>query len=199
MEPNNVFINLKYEQIPNIKSFSNCDVTQKFVPEGIKPVMIDFIYPEVPFPPKKIFEEFGKENIKNMVFYHHTLLKKSSLGHLFSQDEKTFEIVTNRTAEFFMEALGGGDIYTSQHGHPHLRSRHFPFTIDEQARDIWLMFYKKTLKEVNFPKKYLKEFWEWIESLSLRMINRRTMMEAPKRYPFDTIAKEFGLGEKDEN
>lgn len=61
------------------------------------------------------------------------------------------------------------------------------------------MFYKKTLKEVNFPKEYLKEFWEWIESLSLRMINRRTMMEAPKRYPFENIAKEFGLGEKCES
>ena len=199
MKPNNVFINLKYEQIPEVKSFSNCDPNQKFIAEGIKPMMIDFVYPEVPFPPKTIFEEFGKENIKNMVFYHHTLLKKSALGHLFSQDEKMFEIVTNKTAEFFMEALGGGDIYTSQHGHPHLRSRHFPFTIDEQARDIWLMFYKKTLKEVNFPKEYLKEFWEWIESLSLRMINRRTMMEAPKRYPFKEIEKEFGLGVKCEN
>jgi hemoglobin len=198
MEHNNVFINLKHEAITDIKSFSNCDPTQKFNPEGVKPVMIDFIYPEVPFPPKTIYKEFGEENIRKMVFHHHTLLKKSFLGHLFSQDEKMFEIVTNRTAEFFMEALGAPERYTSQYGHPHLRSRHFPFSIDEQARDIWLMFYKKTLKEVDFPKEYLKDFWEWIESLSLRMINRRTMMEAPKRYPYKDIAHEFEKGEKDE-
>ena len=129
-----------------------------------------------------------------------TFIQANKAAELLNvEDEKMFEIVTNKTAEFFMEALGGGDIYTSQHGHPHLRSRHFPFTIDEQAREIWLMFYKKTLKDVNFPKEYLKEFWEWIESLSLRMINRRTMMEAPKRYPFENIAKEFGLGEKCES
>lgn len=195
MQTNHPLINLRHEPIGNIKSFSACDPNQKFSPEGIKPIMIDFVYPEVPFPPKTIFKEFGKENIQKMVEYHHGLLKKSAIKHLFSQNEKEFEIVTNRTAQFFMEALGGGEIYSSQHGHPHLRSRHFPFTIDEQARDIWLMFYKKTLKDIAFPKIHIQAFWEWIESLSLRMINRRTMMEEPKRYPFKEIAHEFNLGE----
>lgn len=195
MQENPTIVNLRHEPLEQIKSFGNCDITQKFDPNGVKPVMVDFIYPPVPFPPKTLFEEFGEENIIKMVEYHHGLLKKSAIKDLFSQDEKMFEMVTQRTAEFFMEALGGGERYSSKHGHPHLRSRHFPFTIDEHARDIWLMFYKKTLKDIDFPKEHIQAFWEWVESMSLRMINRRTMMESPKRYPFSEIAHEFGLGE----
>ncbi|WP_419769282.1 MAG: globin [Candidatus Marinarcus sp.] len=199
MHTNQPFVNLKNEPINEIKSFGSCDITQKFHAQGVKPSMIDFVYPPVPFPPKAIFEEFGEENIINMVSHHHGLLKKSAIKDLFTKDEKEFEIVNQRAAEFFMEALGGGERYTSKHGHPHLRSRHFPFTIDEHGRDVWLMFYKKTLKDVNFPKKHIQAFWEWIESMSLRMINRRTTMEPPMRYPFETIAHEFDLGAPCEN
>lgn len=185
------FVNLRHEPIEGVKEFSQCDITQKFNPNGVKESMVDFVFPQVPFPPKTIFEEYGEENITKMVFYHHRLLQKSALKNLFTQDEKEFEELTYRTAEFFMEAMGGGSRYSSKHGHPHLRSRHFPFEIDEHAREVWLMFYRKTLKDIKFPKKYLKPFWEWIESLSIRMINKRTTMEPPKRFPFESIAHEF--------
>ncbi len=178
-------------------TFSKCDITEKFDPNGVREEMIDIIYPEVPFPPKEIFEVFGEENIRKMVDIHHTMLKKSALKDLFPKDEAVFQMLLQRTADFFIEALGGGARYSSQHGHPHLRARHFPFTVDENAREIWLMFYKKTLKQVDFPKEYLRSFWEWIEPLSIRMINRRTTMEYPKRFPFETIAHEFNKGDKD--
>ena len=180
-----------------IESFSKCDITKKFDPNGVREEMIDMVYPEVPFPPKEIFEVFGEEKIRNMVEIHHNMLKKSALKDLFPRDKTVFQMLLLRTGDFFIEAMGGGARYSSQHGHPHLRARHFPFTIDEKAREIWLMFYKKTLKEVDFPKEYIQPFWEWIEPLSIRMINRRTTMDIPKRFPFELIACEFGLGEKD--
>ena len=182
----------------DVQSFSECDITQKFEPTGVKDTMIDFVYPEVPFPPKELFQVLGKEKIIEMVKYHHELLRKSVIKDLFPKDETTFNMVTARTGDFFIEALGGGDTYSSQHGHPHLRARHFPFTIDEHARDVWLMFYKKTLKDIKFPKEYIQVFWEWIEPLSIRMINRRTTMESPKRYPFESVKDEFKIGVNNE-
>jgi hemoglobin len=179
-------------------SFSQCDITQKFIPVGTKESMIDFVYPEVPFPPKELFTILGKEKIIQMVEYHHGLLKKSVIKDLFEKDEEKFKVLTMRTAEFFMEALGGGDIYSEKHGHPHLRARHFPFSIDEHAREVWLMFYKKTLKDIEFPKEHIQVFWEWIEPLSIRMINRRTSMDAPKRFPFESVKQEFKIGENNE-
>ncbi|QKF82762.1 globin [Halarcobacter ebronensis] len=198
MNAKNSYQNLDYENLPNIKKFTACDITQKFNPTGIKEPMIDFVFPEIPFPPKYFYEELGEEKIRELVFYHHNLMRKSAIGHLFTHEEDKFKIVLDRTADFFLEALGGGEKYSSKYGHPHLRARHFPFTIDEKAREIWLMFFKKALKDLDVPKKYIKAFWEWLEPMSLRMINRRTMMELPKRYPFEAIANEFGLGENNE-
>jgi len=180
-----------------ITSFAACGQSKTFPaprdePRWVEP-KIDFVYPELYFPSNRIFKVFGEANIRAMVFYHHSLLKKTTLGHLFAQEEKEFMMATEKTADFFVEALGGGDVFTPKHGHPALRMRHFRFDVDEAARDIWLAMYKKTLKEVDFPKELLEEFWNWIEPLSIRMINRRTTTEAPARYFWADVKAEFGL------
>ena len=181
---------------PNVPSdFSHCNTQARFTPAGdevrrVEP-KIDFVFPEVPFPSKKIFAAMGAERITQMVHHHHTLLRKSAIGAMFPADDAAFDEVTRRTAAFFIEATGGPSLFSEAHGHPALRERHFRFLIDEKAREIWLMMYKKTLKEVDFPKEHLEEFWNWIEPLSIRMINRRTGFEAPRRHPFDAIAREF--------
>lgn len=184
------------ENISNIGSFSSCGQT-KFVGAGEEPrtadAKIDFVYPPVVFPSNKILKTFGEEAIRNMVFHHHSMLKKSSIGDMFPADEKEFLEGTQKTADFFVEALGGGDIFSSKHGHPALRGRHFRFTIDEKGREIWLMMYKKTLRDIEFPKELLEEFWNWIEPLSIRMINRRTTAVPPQRFTFESIKSEFGL------
>ena len=184
------------ENISNIGSFSSCGQTQ-FVGAGEEPrtadAKIDFVYPPVVFPSNKILKTFGEEAIRNMVFHHHSMLKKSSIGDMFPADEKEFLEGTQKTADFFVEALGGGDIFSSKHGHPALRGRHFRFTIDEKGREIWLMMYKKTLRDIEFPKELLEEFWNWIEPLSIRMINRRTTATPPQRFTFESIKSEFGL------
>ena len=184
------------ENISNIGSFSSCGQTQ-FVGAGEEPrtadAKIGFVYPPVVFPSNKILKTFGEEAIRNMVFHHHSMLKKSSIGDMFPADEKEFLEGTQKTADFFVEALGGGDIFSSKHGHPALRGRHFRFTIDEKGREIWLMMYKKTLRDIEFPKELLEEFWNWIEPLSIRMINRRTTAVPPQRFTFESIKSEFGL------
>ena len=184
------------ENISNIGSFSSCGQTQ-FIGAGEEPrtadAKIDFVYPPVVFPSNKILKTFGEEAIRNMVFHHHSMLKKSSIGDMFPADEKEFLEGTQKTADFFVEALGGGDIFSSKQGHPALRGRHFRFTIDEKGREIWLMMYKKTLRDIEFPKELLEEFWNWIEPLSIRMINRRTTAVPPQRFTFESIKSEFGL------
>jgi hemoglobin len=100
-------------------------------------------------------------------------------------------MVIEKSADFFVEALGGGDVFTSQHGEPHLRQRHFKISIDESDREIWLAMYKKTLKDLAFPKEHLEEFWSWIEPLSIRMINRRTNMDAIKRHHWYEVKQNF--------
>jgi hemoglobin len=183
--------------ISNISTFSACrpDSHSQFIGAGEEPrtadAKMDFIYPPVVFPTNKIYKTLGEDGIRKMVAHHHGLLRKTSVGHMFEQEEEAFKIATEKTADFFIEALGGGDIFSSKHGHPALRGRHFRFTIDEAGRDIWLAMYKKTLKDIVFPQELIEEFWGWIEPLSIRMINRRTTVDAPKRYLYSEIASEF--------
>ncbi len=177
-------------------TFSQCE-KKHFQPAGEEVreagERVDFIYPKVFFPSNKIYKTLGKEYIQNMVFKHHNYLKKTVIGDMFAQDEETFIKATEKTALFFVEALGGDRDFSTNYGHPALRERHFRFDIDEKARDIWLMTYKKVLKEIEFPKEFLEEFWNWIEPLSIRMINKRTTVLEPTRYVFETIKHEFDL------
>lgn len=154
--------------------------------------MIDVIYPPVPFPSNKIFKAIGEDRIREMVWHHHRLLAKTKVGNIFPQDEEGFKMAVNKSADLFVEALGGEPIFTKQHGGFHLRMRHFTVPIEENDREIWLAMYKKTLKEISFPKEHLEEFWNWIEALSIRMINRRTTMDGIKRHYWSNVKKELG-------
>ena len=153
--------------------------------------MIDIIFPSVAFPSNKIFKTIGEERIRDMVAYHHNLLLKTKVGKLFPANEEAFKMNVDTTADFFVEALGGGDVFTSVHGEPKLRMRHFKIPIDESDREIWLSMYKKTLKDLEFPKEHLEEFWNWIEPLSIRMINRRTNMQNIKRHHWSEVKNSF--------
>jgi hemoglobin len=68
-----------------------------------------------------------------------------------------------------------------------MRVRHFPFTIDERSRDVWLGELLHALIEVEFPSSLLEAYWEWVEPMSIRMINRRTSKAQPLRYPFTQV------------
>ena len=145
---------------------------------------IDFVYPEVTFPSDGLYREWGESNIRAMVRHHHGLLRKTVLGTMFPADDAAFAAATEKAADFFVEALGGGKRFTEAHGHPALRLRHLHLVVDEKARDIWLMMYRKTMKECGMPAAHAEAFWNWIEALSIRMINRRTTVAPILRYPY---------------
>lgn len=50
-----------------------------------------------------------------------------------------------RLAMFLVQYWGGPAIYNEHRGHPRLRMRHMPFTIDEDARDAWLHHMRRAL------------------------------------------------------
>lgn len=172
------------EQQPNKPRFGGEDIR-------IVDAMIDIIFPPVPFPSNKIFKALGEVKIREMVWHHHKLLLKTKVGDLFPRNEEALKMAIDKSADFFVEVLGGDQVFTEQHGEPHLRMRHFKIPIDENDREIWLAMYKKTLKEIQFPEEHLQEFWNWIEPLSIRMINRRTNMESIKRHHWSEVKKEL--------
>ncbi len=152
---------------------------------------IDFEFPPVPFPSQRIFELAGEEMLRAAVRSHHTRMRASSIGALFDPDDTRFAAAVEKIADYVIEACGGPDRFTSTQGNLCMRTRHFPFTIDEETREVWIEELKQALAEVRFPRAVLEEYWNWMEPFSLRMVNRRTMRSQPRRHPFHTVREFF--------
>lgn len=145
---------------------------------------IELAFPPVPLPSRRVFATAGETMLRALVKRHYERLRDSSIGHLFPLNQEQFSAGLARTADFIVEATGGPPRFTPLHGHVCMRTRHFPFTIDEAARDVWLAQMLLAIDDVGFPPEIRLEFWNWVEALSIRMINRRTMDAAPRRYPY---------------
>jgi hemoglobin len=68
--------------------------------------------------------------------------------------------------------LGGPPLFEQAFGHPRLRARHMPFSIDSQARDQWLMCMDLALNECIPPSPLRDKIQEAIVGLADHMRNR---------------------------
>ncbi|MEC7984567.1 MAG: group II truncated hemoglobin [Myxococcota bacterium] len=48
---------------------------------------------------------------------------------------------------FLVGWFGGPQLYVQKYGHPRLRMRHLPFSIDSAARDAWMICMREALEE----------------------------------------------------
>lgn len=147
----------------------------------------DIDFPPVPFPTRRIFAVAGEDLLRALVRRHHERLRDSIVGHLFPFDAARFDEGVAKAADFVVEVAGGPDYYALAHGRVCMRTQHFPFTIDEQAREVWLAELLGAFADVAFPLDIREEYWNWVEAMSIRMINRRTMRAPPRRIPYRAL------------
>ena len=148
------------------------------------PAMHDVIYPAVPFPSARGFREAGEIAIRRLVAVQHERMFATPVAKLFPANASRRAEAVRRTEDFFVEMLGGPKRFTPVHGEPHLRERHFPAAITEADRLTWLDCLAHAMVETGFPASCREEVWNWVEPLSIRMINRRTTMHAVERLPW---------------
>jgi hemoglobin len=72
---------------------------------------------------------------------------------------------------FLSQYFGGPTTYLAERGHPRLRMRHMPFTIDQQARDHWLAHMLAAIDEAGIAEPARTEMREYFERGSEFMIN----------------------------
>src|SRR5256885_6202417 len=61
--------------------------------------------------------------------------------------EPDLSAAEQRLREFLIQRFGGPMIYSQKRGHPRLRMRHAPFTIDQRGRDRWIELMEQALAE----------------------------------------------------
>jgi hemoglobin len=150
----------------------------------------DLEYLPIRFPSPRVLETLGEAGLRRLVRCHHEALLQSSVRHLFPGDAETLAKVVEKSALFFIESCGGAPDYTRRHGGNCMRTQHFPFTIDEAARDVWLACLRQAFDLADTPSAAREELWGWLESMSVRMINRRTTKKQPTRHAYASSEKQ---------
>ncbi|MEN3159552.1 group II truncated hemoglobin [Alkalimonas sp. NCh-2] len=58
------------------------------------------------------------------------------------------DAIRQKFFEFLSGWLGGPALFEEKYGHPRLRARHLPFTVNQQLRDQWMFCMNQALDEV---------------------------------------------------
>ncbi len=77
-----------------------------------------------------------------------------------------------RLRDFLVFRFGGPQRYIEERGHPRLRMRHFPFAINQAARDRWIGLMHKALTEAAFPPEVDSMLRQFFDGVATFMINR---------------------------
>lgn len=72
---------------------------------------------------------------------------------------------------FLMQYWGGPTTYDELRGHPRLRMRHMPYTIDIAARDAWIEIMTAAVKAQNLSVELEAELMDYLQSTARFLIN----------------------------
>lgn len=179
-------------QTPSMESTQHgcgCGHDHGHGPGVIKPASHDLDFPPVPFPPPDLLSMIGETGLRQLVARHYALIRASEIGNLFPADEPGFAQAIQRSADFVVETCGGPARYSERRGNACMRTRHFPYLIDETARDVWLDCLWRAFDIDDIPIAARRMLWDWLEAMSIRMVNRRTQRSQPPRYPYEAVAR----------
>ncbi|WP_396187429.1 globin [Citricoccus sp.] len=76
-----------------------------------------------------------------------------------------------RLRMFLEQYWGGPKTYSEQRGHPRLRMRHAPYTVDFAARDTWLRHMRAAVDALELPPLLDETLWDYLERAAHSMVN----------------------------
>lgn len=81
---------------------------------------------------------------------------------------------------FLVQFFGGPRTYLQERGHPRLRMRHFPFAIDQEARDHWLEHMLSAVDQAGISEPARSQMREYFDRSSTFLINRHSDIDASR-------------------
>ncbi|NUO58135.1 MAG: globin [Hamadaea sp.] len=77
----------------------------------------------------------------------------------------------DRLTKFLMQYWGGPTTYSEERGHPRLRMRHAPYTVDAEARDAWLKHMRVAVDSLGLEPELEQTLWDYLERAAFFMVN----------------------------
>jgi len=94
-----------------------------------------------------LYNSIGPERLARIIHGFYTRVPADSiLGPMYPPEDMAG--AEQRLLGFLTFRMGGPQDYIQQRGHPRLRMRHGPFTIDQAARDRWVELMDAAIAEV---------------------------------------------------
>ncbi|MBB2932266.1 truncated hemoglobin YjbI [Paraburkholderia silvatlantica] len=145
------------------------------------------VCPPLPAPPHRLLAICAEAGLRELVRQHMRRLRTTPL---FAHAGDCFDCVTERVADYVVEACGGPLYYSQRHAHLQAGAG-LPLLLDEEGRELWLVQLWHAFDDVNFPPALRADFWGWAEPLSVQLLAPRARHEALTRYTYDTVRSWF--------
>ena len=85
--------------------------------------------------------------------------------------EHDLEGAIQRLTGFLEQYWGGPGTYSEERGHPRLRMRHMPFTVNPDARDRWLKHMRAAQDTLELSPLHDATLWGYLERAAQSMVN----------------------------
>lgn len=107
------------------------------------------------------FEMIGEANLRKLIHdFYEGIASDEVLRLMYPMN---LEPAEERLYLFMQQYLGGPRTYEEMRGHPQLKKRHFPFKVDEDARNRWMkhMNHAMDLNEMPYQARFfLQAYFE---------------------------------------
>jgi hemoglobin len=120
---------------------------------------------------QEIYAAIGEEGFHRLIAaFYRQVPGDSVLGPMYPADDLAG--AEERLRDFLIFRFGGPQRYIEQRGHPRLRMRHFPFEINQAARDRWIQLMHNALVEAALPSEVDSMLRQFFDGVATFMINR---------------------------
>ena len=119
----------------------------------------------------EVYARIGEDGFTRLVrAFYAQVPGDDVLGPMYPADD--LEGAEERLRDFLIGRFGGPARYIERRGHPRLRMRHMPFSIDSPARDRWVRNMDRALDEVALPDDVTALLREFFHSVATFLRNR---------------------------
>lgn len=114
----------------------------------------------------------GEETVRQLANRFYDIMATApQAAELYAIHPLPLDNIRQKFFEFLSGWLGGPALFEQKYGHPRLRARHMPFTVNKQLRDQWMFCMDQALDEVVQNKTLREGIRQSIGQLASHMIN----------------------------
>jgi hemoglobin len=118
-----------------------------------------------------LYALIGEDGFARLVgAFYRQVPQDDILGPMYPADD--LAAAEERLRDFLIGRFGGPQRYIERRGHPRLRMRHMPFSIDQAARDRWIQLMDRAFAEAKLPTEAEQFLREFLGQIATFMINR---------------------------